>query len=193
MANANWFRSLFLLVVGGVLGGLLSSAWNHSTALAQAQNPQATPATPATMQADLMHLKEIVPPASHPMVDVAMFTANLWFAGQKKNWPLANYYLGEMRNRMRWEVHLNPGPKGADGKPVDMQSIFDGIDNGSLTTVKKTIEMKDSKKFVVDYKHLLEDCYSCHMTAGRPYLRPMVPVSGAQPIVNLDPDATWPQ
>ena len=43
------------------------------------------------------------------MVDVAMFAANLWFAGQKKNWPLANYYLGEMRNRMRWEVHLNPG------------------------------------------------------------------------------------
>ena len=38
---------------------------------------------------------------------------------------------------MRWEVHLNPGPKGPDGKPVDMQSIFDGIDNGSLATVKK--------------------------------------------------------
>jgi hypothetical protein len=68
------------------------------------------------------------------MVDVAMFTANLWFAGQKKNWPLANYYLGEMRNRIRWEVRLNPGPKGA---------------NGSLTIVKKTIEMKDSKQFVV--------------------------------------------
>ena len=127
------------------------------------------------------------------MVDVAMFAANLWFAGQKKNWPLANYYLGEMRNRIRWEVRLNPGPKGSDGKPVDMQSIFDGIDNGSLTTVKNTIAMKDSKQFVVEYKHMLEDCYSCHMTAGRPYLRPMVPVSGAQPIVNLDPGATWPQ
>src|ERR1700722_13457282 len=165
MTNANWHRSLLLVMIGAIVGALLVSAWDRSSALAQTGNPQANPSAPATMQADLAHLKDIVPPASHPMVDAAMFAANLWFAAQKRNWPLANYYLGEMRNRMRWEVHLNPAPKGADGKPVDMQSIFDGIDNGSLTTLKKTIEMKDSKKFVVDYKHLLEDCYSCHETA----------------------------
>lgn len=120
-----------------------------------------------------------------------MFAANVWFASQKKNWPLANYYFSEMRNRMMWEVRLNPGPKGPDGKPVDMKSIFDGIDSGSLATVKKAIAAKDSKQFAD--KHMLEDCYSCHMTAGRPYLRPMIPVPGAQPIVNLDPNATWPQ
>ena len=173
MVNANWLRSVGLLLVGALMGGLFVSTWERSTAFAQRDNPQATPAnpatpaapvTPATMQADVAHLKDITPPNSHPMVDVAMFAANLWFASQKKNWPLANYYLGEMRNRMRWEVRVNPGPKGADGKPVDMQSIFDGIDNGSLMTIKKTIDMKDSKQFAADYKHLLEDCYSCHMT-----------------------------
>src|SRR5579863_6661471 len=157
MANANWLRSLGLTVVGGLLGGLLGSAWDHHAVLAQRDNLQATPAELATMRADLAHLKEIAPPASHPMVEVAMFAANLWFAGQKKNWPLANYYLGEARNRIRWEVRLNPGPKGADGKPVDMQAIFDGIDNGSLATIKKTIDMKDSKQFETDYKQLLED------------------------------------
>jgi hypothetical protein len=193
MVNVRWVRSLFLLVLGGILGVVLTVTWDHSTTFAQRENPQVPSAAPTTSQAELAHLQEIVPPSSHPMVDVAMFAANLWFAGQKKNWPLANYYLGEMRNRMRWEVHLNPGPKGPDGKPVDMQSIFDGIDNGSLTTVKNVIAKKDSKQFAIEYKHLLEDCYSCHMTAGRPYLRPMVPVSGAQPIVNVDPDATWPQ
>lgn len=193
MSNANWFRSLVLVFLGGVVGGLFALAWEHSTVLAQRDNPQATSASPATMQTDLARLKDIVPPNSHPMVDVAMFAVNLWFAAQKKNWPLANYYLNEMRNRIRWEVHVNPGPKGADGNPVDMQAIFDGIDNGSLATVKKSIEMKDSKQFVTDYKRLLEDCYSCHKAANRPYLRLMVPVSGPQPIVNLDPDATWPQ
>ncbi len=190
MTNANRLLSLLLLVVGGILGGLFVLAWDHR-ALAERDNPQSTSA--ATMQADLAHLKEIAPPASHPMVDVAMFATNLWFAGQKKNWPLANYYLGEMRNRIRWEVHLNPGPKRPDGTIADMQSIFDGVDNGTLTSVKKTIQMKDSKQFAVEYKHLLEDCYSCHKTVGRPYLRPMVPVSGSQPIINLDPEATWPQ
>lgn len=189
MRHANWLRSLFFVIVGLVLGVLLTVTWDRTSTFAQ---PEQAPA-PAPPKPDLARLQDIVPPSSHPMVDVAMFAANVWFAGQKKNWPLSNYYLGEMRNRMRWEVHLNPGPKGPDGKPLDMQSIFDGVDNGSLTTLKNAIAKKDGKQFAVEYKHLLEDCYSCHMTAGRPYLRPMIPVSGAQPIVNLDPNATWPQ
>jgi hypothetical protein len=190
MANSNQFRSLQMFVLGVILGGLFILSWEHQAANAQQNSPQANP---ATIQADVAHLKDIVPPNSHPMVEVGMFAANLWFAGEKQNWPLATYYLNEMRNRIRWEVHLNPGPKGADGNPVDMQSIFDGIDNGTLPRVKKAIEMKDSAQFAAEYKHLLEDCYSCHKAAARPYLRPMVPVSGAQPIINLDPAATWPQ
>jgi hypothetical protein len=187
MIKANWLRSLLWLVLGGFLGSFFTSSWDHTSAFAQTQSPQ------SSLEADVEHLKDIKPPNSHPMVDVAMFAANLWFAGQKRNWSLANYYLGEMRNRMQWEVRVNPAPKGADGKPVDMQSIFEGVDNGSLSTIKKTIAMKDSKQFVVNYKQMLEDCYSCHKTNGRPYLRPMIPVSGAQPIINLDQNATWPQ
>jgi hypothetical protein len=190
MADVIRIRGLQMFVVGAILGGLFVSLWEHPAAIAQQNSPQANP---ATMQADVAHLKEIIPPHSHPMVEVGMFAANLWFAGEKKNWPLADYYLNETRNRIRWEVHLNPDPKGADGNPVDMQSIFDGIDNGTLPKVKKAIESKDSMQFAAEYKHLLEDCYSCHKAAARPYLRPMVPVSGAQPIINLDPAATWPQ
>jgi hypothetical protein len=190
MADVIRIRGLQMFVVGAILGGLFVSLWERPAAIAQQNSPQANP---AMMQADVAHLKEIIPPHSHPMVEVGMFAANLWFAGEKKNWPLADYYLNETRNRIRWEVHLNPDPKGADGNPVDMQSIFDGIDNGTLPKVKKAIESKDSMQFAAEYKHLLEDCYSCHKAAARPYLRPMVPVSGAQPIINLDPAATWPQ
>ncbi len=190
MAKASGFRSAALMALGAILGGLFVATWEHATAVAQQNNP---PVTQATVLADVTRLRDITPPFSHPMVDVAMFAANLWFAGDKKNWPLANYYLGELRNRLGWEVRLNPSPKGADGNPVDMANIFDGIDKGSLTKLKTTIAMKDSKQFAVEYKMLLEDCYSCHKTVGRPYIRPQVPVSGAQPIVNLDPGATWPQ
>ncbi len=190
MVNTGWIRSLKLLTLGAILGGLFVSMWEHPAAVAQQNGPQATA---ASLQVDVAHLKDLLPPHSHPMVEVGMFAANLWFAGEKRNWPLADYYLNETRNRIRWEVHLNPGPKGADGNPVDMQSIFDGIDNGTLPKVHKAIEMKDSTQFTVEYKSLLEDCYSCHKAAGRPYLRPMVPVSGAQPIINLDPGATWPE
>jgi hypothetical protein len=190
---ANWYRSLLLVILGGILGGFLVFAWEHFTVFAQREAPQANSPAPASLQGDVARLKDLVPPNSHPMVEVGLFAANLWFAAQKKNWPLTTYYLNEMRNRIRWEVHLNPGPKGADGNPVDMQAIFDGIDNGSLATLKRTIDIKDSKQFATDYRRLLEDCYSCHKAANRPYLRLMVPVSGPQPIINLDPDATWPQ
>jgi hypothetical protein len=190
MGKATWFRSAGVLVLGAAVGGLFVASWEHSAARAQQNVP---PVTQATVVADVTRLREITPPMSHPMVEVAMFAANLWFAGDKKNWPLANYYLGEMRNRMAWEVRLNPSPKGADGNPVDMKNIFDGIDTGSLTKLKTIIAMKDSKQFAMEYKNLLSDCYSCHKTANRPYLRPAVPASGAQPIVNLDPAATWPE
>ena len=182
-------QSLLLLVLASLVGGLLVSTWEHSSAFAQRDN---TPPPPPTLQ-DVQRLKDIVPPASHPMVDVGFNALNLWFAGQKKNWPLANYYLGETRNRIRWETNLNPGPKGADGNPVDMKATFDGIDHGSLTTLKAAIDKKDSKQFVDEYKHLLEDCYSCHKAANRPYLRPMIPVAGQQSIINADPAATWPE
>jgi hypothetical protein len=177
------------MLIGAVLGAGLAETWNREAVFAQQKETAPAAANP---QEQLAHLVDITPPASHPMVEAAMFAANLWFAGEKKNWPLANYYLGEARNRIRWEVKLNPGPKGADGKPVDMQSIFDGMDNGSIAALKKDITGKDSKQFAADYKYLLQDCYSCHKAAGRQYLRPMIPTSGAQPIINLDPNATWP-
>jgi hypothetical protein len=191
MAQPSWIGNLRWLILGALVGGLFVSWLERPAANAQQNSPQANP---ANIQSDVARLKDITPPNSHPMVEAGMFAANLWYAGEKQNWPLAGYFLNEARNRIRWEVRLNPGPKGADGNPVDMQSIFDGIDNGTITQVRKAIDAKDGKQFAASYKSLLEDCYSCHKAALRPYIRPMVPVSGgAQPILNLDPAATWPQ
>jgi hypothetical protein len=89
MANANWIRSPQMLVLGAMLGGLFVSSWGRPTAIAQQNSPQANL---ATMQADVAHLKDLTPSHSHPMVEAGMFAANLWFAGEKKNWPLADYY-----------------------------------------------------------------------------------------------------
>jgi hypothetical protein len=73
MAKANWFRGSALFVLGAILGGVFVASWEHSTAVAQ-NNP---PVTQATLVADVTHLRDITPPNSHPMVDVAMFAVNL--------------------------------------------------------------------------------------------------------------------
>ena len=74
-----------------------------------------------------------------------------------------------------------------------MKSTLDGIENGSFAAVKQAVDKKDGKAFATAYKNFLEDCYSCHKAVGRPYLRPMIPLTPQQPIINADPAATWPE
>ena len=207
MPNSYLCSRLSSIVVGAALAaGLLLVAHDATRAQERGEPRQGAPAQneaqpqqgaaadpAATMPADVARLKELVPPASHPMVDVAYNAANLWFAGEKKNWPLANYFLGETRNRMNWEVRLNPAPKGPTGEVVDMKGTVDGINNGSMAEIKKAIDGKDVTAFETAYKHMLEDCYSCHKAANRAYMRPMIPTAPPQTIINFDPAATWPQ
>jgi hypothetical protein len=147
----------------------------------------------AALKADVQTLKDKAPSASVAMADVSFHWSNLWFAGQSKNWPLANYYYGEARNHVQWLIRINPTPKGPDGKPVDLKGIFDAIDTSTFAAVKAAIDKSDSAQFPVVYKAALESCYSCHKSVGRPYLRPQIPKAAPQTIVNLDPNATWPQ
>ena len=92
-----------------------------------------------------------------------------------------------------WSVLIRPVRKDADGKPVDLKGIFDGIDTSVLTGVRHAIEQKDHPAFVGAYKQGLEACYACHKASGKPYLRPMIPLSPPQPIINFEGGAAWPQ
>jgi cytochrome c553 len=147
----------------------------------------------AALKADVQTLKDKAPSASVAMADVSFHWSNLWFAGQHENWPLANYYYSEARNHVQWLIRINPTPKGPDGNPVDLKGIFDAIDSSTFAAVKASIANKDRAQFPVVYKAALESCYSCHKSVGRPYLRPQIPKTVPQTIVNLDPRATWPQ
>jgi len=182
---------------------LCTSAVAFGSALAcQQVQPASAAPTPAAdaaakelaaIKADIQTLKDKAPSASVAMADVSFHWSNLWFAGQNKNWPLANYYYSEARNHVRWLIRINPTPKGPDGMPVDLKGIFDAIDTSTFAAVKAAIDKKDSSQFPVVYKAALESCYSCHKSVGRPYLRPQVPTTVPQTIVNMDPAATWPQ
>jgi hypothetical protein len=204
VASSFFSHKLFSLAAGATLAaGLLLIAQDATRAQERGEPRQGAaqnegqrgnaPNPAATLPADVARLKDLVPPMSHPMADVSLNASLLWFAGQKKNWPLANYFLGETRNRMNWEVKLNPAPKGPTGEIVDMKGTVDGINNGSLAEIKKAIDGKDVAAFETAYKHMLEDCYSCHKATNRAYMRPMIPTAPPQTIINFDPTATWPQ
>jgi hypothetical protein len=82
---------------------------------------------------------------------------------------------------------------GPDKEEVNVAGIFDGIDTSSLADVKNAIAAHDSAKFAAAYRTMLESCYSCHKSVGRPYLRPMIPTEHVQSALTMDPGATWPQ
>src|SRR5262252_8709657 len=152
--------------------------------------------TMESLPEEVAKLKALLPSNSHIMMDVQWHWNNLWFAAQAKNWPLAQYYFNETRGHIQWLVK-KAGPvmksAGPEKEEVNIQGIFDGIDTSSLADVKTAIAMKDPDKFAASYKIMLESCYACHKSVGRPYIRPMIPTQQVQSIVNMNPDATWPQ
>ena len=154
------------------------------------------PLTLEQLPAEVAALKQLIPTNSTIMMDVQWHWTNLWFAGKKRNWPLAQYYFNESRGHIQWLVRKNPTIRNNAEQPpkdVDLVGIFDGIDTSSLAMVKDAIEKKDGPTFDKNYKLMLESCYACHKAVGRPYIRPQMPTAQVQSIVNMDLTAAWPQ
>src|SRR5476651_2407312 len=131
MTNTS-FRTAVLILCGILVGGVVDRVWQNGIipTVAAQEGRAAGPApqmTPAQMQAEIERLKTLVPSYSHPMQDVAINWASLWFAAQKKNWPLARYFYNEARSHIAWAVRINPMDK-VNGEMVDLKSIYDAID-----------------------------------------------------------------
>jgi cytochrome c553 len=146
-----------------------------------------------TLSAEVARLKANAPSQSHAMSDVGYQWTNVWFAGEKKNWPLARFYFEETRQHILWTIRLRPVRKGPDGNDVNLVPIFEGIDTSAFKAMADAIQGQDAPAFAAAYRMTLEACYGCHKASGKPYLRPMIPTAPAQTIVNFDPAATWPQ
>jgi cytochrome c553 len=190
-------KRFILQVIVVLVFGLAVGAVVRGQAPAPAGRGAAAPPPPdlKTLQADVERLKALVPSNSHIMMDVQWHWTNLWFAGQAKNWPLALYQFNEARGHIQWLIKKSPiiRSSGPDREDVDIEGIFGGVDTSSLADVKTAIDMKDGVKFAAAYRTMLESCYSCHKSVGRPYIKPMIPKAQAQSIMNMDPNADWPK
>ena len=62
----------------------------------------------SSLRSDVARLKVNAPSQSHTMADVGYHWTNLWFAGEKKNWPLAMFYFQEARAHIVWTIQLRP-------------------------------------------------------------------------------------
>jgi hypothetical protein len=195
-------NALVRVVLPAVLGALIGAGaveYRHRADVGAATASRGTGADAGakrdldTLGAEIAQLKANAPSQSHTMSDVGYHWTNLWFAGEKKNWPLAMFYFEETRQHILWTIRLRPVRKGADGKDVNLVPIFEGIDTSAFKAMADAIQQQDAQAFSSAYRMTLDACYGCHKASGKPYLRPMIPTAPAQTIVNFDPAATGPQ
>jgi hypothetical protein len=187
-------RSGVLLATGLGVGLLLSGASElifEPAVLQASAEPAPQPRGPALLrpQTETNSLDGYLPDQAHAMADVGYHFANLWFAADKQNWPLANYFLGETRSHLKWAVRIHPVRKTSAGVEVDLKGILDAVDNSMLTEVGKAIENKDIAGFKTAYRQTLTGCYACHTACEKPYLRPQLPNAPAASILDFDPNA----
>ncbi len=167
------------------LGGLETRALAEEKA---ARTPELTNAQPVPST-----ISGLLPDQSHAMADVGYHFSNLWFAGEKENWPLAKYYLQETRSHLNWAVRLHPVRTTSTGGELDLKGILQAIDNSFLIEIDIAITNKDTAKFQAAYRQTLEGCYACHKALEKPFLRPQIPSAPSVSIINFDPNATWPE
>jgi glucose/arabinose dehydrogenase len=181
------FRPGVLLAAGFRAGLLLSGAaallFEPQTLAQQKATPQQSEVDAAPVNAQTLNGR--LPDQAHAMADVGYHFANLWFAADKGNWPLASYYLSETRSHLRWAVRIQPVRKTEAGANVDLNGILEAVDNTLLAEVDKAIENKDVASFKTAYRHTIEGCYACHSACEKPFLRVQVPDAPSATIINF--------
>jgi len=150
-----------LITIVVVAGATVAWVATDDPQVVQGSEPKKTAAT-TPIQSELQQLKDKAPDQAHAMVSVAYHFNNLWFAGQAKNWPLAEFYWGETRSHLRWAVRIIPVRKDKAGYEIKLAEVPDAMENTPLKQLQEAITTKDHDKFIAAYNFSLETCYACH-------------------------------
>jgi hypothetical protein len=185
------FGVLGAVLLGAIIGGVLVEYWLVSRGV-EVPRAQTTPgAGGGDLAADVAHLKSVLPTQSHTMKDVGDQWVSLWFAAQRKNWPLARFFFDQGRQQIRWTLAIRPErqlPPPAGGT-VNLRGLFTTMDMSTFAALQLAIEDEDQEAFVAAYTESLGACHSCHAAVQMPYLRPAIPTVPPSTILSLDPAA----
>jgi hypothetical protein len=89
-------------------------------------------------------------------------------------------------------VLIRPVRRGPNGEDVDVKAMWEALEPTTFAAVDISIDQADFAEFEKEYRGATESCHTCHTASGLPHLRPQIPTEAATPILNFDPQATWP-
>ena len=126
--------------------------------------------------------KNYVPGLEQFMEVIQNEHAKLWYAGQARNWKLAAYQLGEIKEVMSDVQDLVP-----TFKNLPLAQMLDSVITGPIAQLEKSLDAKDFGKFSAGYRDLTHACNSCHQAAGVDFIRIRQPIGSAFPNQNFAP------
>ena len=156
------------------------------------EKPVSKPSAIAGAPRDSQTLNDRLPDQSHEMQDAGYHFENLWFAGDKQNWPLASYYLRKTQAYLELAVRIKPVRQTTTGD-VNLKGILDAVNNSLLAQIDQAITNKDVAHFKTAYRQTIEGCNACHTACEKSYLRVQVPNAPSATIINFNSAPTGPK
>ena len=128
---------------------------------------------PAPPPAPAVAPKAYIPGLEQFMNVILIEHNKLWFAAQARNWPLADYELGEIKEVMGDVQDLVPVFKN-----LPLKEMLDAVITKEIVDLEMAIEAKDLRKFVAGYDKLNAACNACHQGTENGFVviqRPTLP------------------
>jgi hypothetical protein len=123
--------------------------------LAQSPPPPAPASPPASVAPAA---PKVYIPGLEQFMNVILTEHNkLWFAAKARNWPLAAYELGEIKEVMGDVQDFVPV-----FKSLPLAQMMDAVVTKEIVDLEKAIDEKDFRKFAAGYDALNKACNACH-------------------------------
>ena len=116
------------------------------------------------------------------MITIQNHHAKLWYAGNARNWELADYQVDELKETLEDAGKLIPDYKG-----VPVRSMIDNLAMPPIEGIEGAIKAKDLTKFVAAYDKLTSACNSCHEGSKRSFIVIQRPAGTAFPNQSFAP------
>ncbi len=114
------------------------------------------------------------------LVEIMMATqshhAKLWYAGNARNWDLADYQIDELKEGLEDAAKQIPDYKG-----VPIGSMIENLMMPPIAEVESAIKAQDRAKFVAAYDKLTAACNACHNGSKRGFVVIQRPAGAAFP------------
>jgi cytochrome c553 len=104
------------------------------------------------------------------MGDMQRFVEKLYFAGQARNWELANFYLHEIEETADEIIRANVFDEG-----VAVSAFLKTMLPPAIEATEEAIKAQDSRQFASRYEGLITSCNACHQSTKHGFVKITVP------------------